>query len=162
MECYEGAPMIKTFRGKIADAAQDEIVLHTNDGSMGYRIVKFEIIGEAPGTDNVENVVKIYTVSQIIQGRSVDGLIDFSENTLLACAFWQYNSSNPAHSTPYQIIFDKMIFNQDIYVTQKDVSGNAQLSNYYIELEQVKLDLSESTVATLKDIRNLEYPPAGG
>jgi len=28
--------------------------------------------------------------------------------------------------------------------------------NYYLELEQIKLDLSESTVATLKDIRNKE------
>jgi len=27
--------------------------------------------------------------------------------------------------------------------------------NYYIELEQVKLDLNENTVATLKDIRNI-------
>ena len=26
--------------------------------------------------------------------------------------------------------------------------------NYYIELEQIKLDIGESTVATLKDIRN--------
>ena len=27
--------------------------------------------------------------------------------------------------------------------------------NYYIELEQIKLDLNENTVATLKDIRNI-------
>ena len=32
------------------------------------------------------------------------------------------------------------------------------LVNYYIELEQMKLDLSENTVATLKDIRNIEQP----
>jgi len=156
MERYEGATMIKTFRGLIADAAQDTIVLHTNDGSTGYRIVKFEIIDKAPGTANLENVVKIYTVSQTTGGLSVDGVIDFSDNTLLGCAFWTYSGSNPTYSTPYQIIFDQMVFNQDIYVTHKDVSANANPSNYYIELEQVKLDLSENIVATLKNLKNLE------
>jgi len=154
MECYEGAAMIKTFRGKIADGLQDEILLHTNNGSTGYRIVKFEIIGAAPGTNNIESVIKIYTVSQTV----IDGLIDFSDNTLLGCAYWQFNSSNPTYSTPYQIIFDQMIFNQDIYVTQKDVSANAKACNYYIELEQVALDINANTVATLKDMRNTAAP----
>jgi len=154
MECYEGATMIKTFRGLIADGAQDTIVLHTNDGSTGYRIVKFEIIGKGPGTNNIESVIKIYSVSQTVK----DGTIDFSDNTLLGCAYWQFNSSNPAYSTPYQIIFDQMIFNQDIYVTHKDVSANAKACNYYIELEQFKLDINANTVATLKDIRNVTTP----
>ena len=48
-----------------------------------------------------------------------------------------------------------MTFNQDIYVTHTDVLG-AGACNYYIELEQFKLDLSENTVATLKDIRNIK------
>jgi len=52
------------------------------------------------------------------------------------------------------IIFDKEIFNQDIYITHTEAAGSALACNYYIELEQVKLDLSENTVATLKDIRN--------
>jgi len=42
--------MIKTFRGLIADGETDTIVLHTNDGSIGYRIVKFQVIQEQPGT----------------------------------------------------------------------------------------------------------------
>ena len=33
--------------------------------------------------------------------------------------------------------------------------GSAAICNYHIELEQMKLDLSEQTVATLKDIRNV-------
>jgi len=53
------------------------------------------------------------------------------------------------------IIFDHEIFNQDIYVTHWSDSG-ADACNYYIELEQVKLSVDESTVATLKDIRNKE------
>jgi len=53
------------------------------------------------------------------------------------------------------IIFDSEIFNQDIYVTYADSQGSTGEMNYYIELEQVNLDLNENTVATLKDIRNL-------
>ena len=45
-------------------------------------------------------------------------------------------------------------FNQDIYVTMKD-SSTGESCNYYIELEQMKLNLDEQTVATLKDIRNV-------
>ena len=52
------------------------------------------------------------------------------------------------------VIFDNEIFNQDIYVCHKAVTGTHPI-NYYIELEQIRLDLSENTVATLKDIRNI-------
>ena len=48
-----------------------------------------------------------------------------------------------------------MTFNQDVYVTFKKTAGTSP-TNYYIELEQVKLALDENTVATLKDIRNIE------
>jgi len=54
--------MIKTFRGMMVDGAQDTIVLHTNDGSTGYRIVKFQIMMEQPGNTAQESVVKIYKV----------------------------------------------------------------------------------------------------
>ena len=37
-----------------------------------------------------------------------------------------------------------------------EISGTQQKMNYYIELEQVSLDLTENTVATLKDIRNIK------
>jgi len=146
--------MIKTFRGLIADGAQDTIVLHTNDGSIGYRIKKLQTIGNVPGTVNHENVLKIYKVSQT----SIDGVIDFSDNTLLGMAFFSGGAASINYPDDSVIIFDSEIFNQDIYITQNDVSGNAAVLNYYIELEQVKLDLSESTVATLKDIRNVTDP----
>ena len=156
MECYEGATLIKTFRGQIADNRQDTIVLHTNDGSMGYRIVKFQIIPREPFDKDQESVVKIYKVSQ----SSIDTLIDFSDNTLLAVGITtNENIVGTGYMMPMQIIFDQEIFNQDIYVTHRD-QDNAEVCNYYIELEQVKLDLSQSTVATLKDIRNeLRIPP---
>ena len=152
MECYEGAKMIKTFRGLIADGNPDTIVLHTNDGSTGYRVTKFQIINKGPpGTLNVEAVFKIYKVSQ----SSVDGVIDFSDNTLLGMAYYT-ESSSPGVAGPTTIIFDHEVFNQDIYVTYNESDSSESFCNYYLELEQVKLDLNESTVSTLKDIGNLK------
>tara|TARA_R100001244_G_scaffold126637_1_gene97036 strand:+ start:602 stop:1027 length:426 start_codon:yes stop_codon:yes gene_type:complete len=139
--------MIKTFRGMIASQGQDTIVLHTNDGSIGYRIVKFQTISNDPASTVAEMIVKIYKVSQPV----IDEKVDFSDNTLLAVSYGSEGSNN---NPPLNIIFDNDVFNQDIYVTYFDDSGNAIPANYYLELEQFKLDLSESTVATLKDIRN--------
>jgi len=144
---------IKTFRGLIASGVQDTIVLHTNDGSTGYRIVKFELIGNNPQVGNQESVIKIYKVSQ----SAIDGLIDFSDNTLLGVGIFK-NYGAVDYNINDQVIFDQEIFNQDIYVTHTDTAGSALACNYYIELEQVKLDLSENTVATLKDIRNITAP----
>ena len=140
---------IKTFRGLIADGAQDTIVLHTNDGSTGYRIVKFQLMGNAPGTVNYESIVKIYKISQT----AVDGEVDFSDNTMIAAGFLE-GSTSVTSTDGIVIVFDNEIFNQDIYITHTDIEGSAAV-NYYIELEQVSLDLNENTVATLKDIRIL-------
>jgi len=158
MECYEGATMIKTFRGLLADGAQDTIVLHTNDGSIGYRILKFQLMATTPIAGDSENVMKIYKVKQ----GTPDATVDFADNTLLAAAVWTnrdiayYVQGDMTPAT----IFDQEIFNQDIYVTNASGTGTESV-NYYIELEQVKLDLSESTVATLKDIRNEHRIPPG-
>ena len=136
----------------MTDGAQDTIVLHTIDGSIGYRITKFQIITRAPGAEQVEHVVKIYKVPQT----SVDGVIDFSDQTLLGAAEYSAND-NGWTAGSHAVIFDQEIFNQDIYVTGIDINGSYSV-NYYIELEQVRLDLNENTVATLKDIRNITAP----
>jgi len=151
MECYEGAKMIKTFRGLINSGEQDIVALHTNNGSMGYRVVKFQVMGETPATQEGESVLKLYKISQT----SIDASIDFNDPTLLGVGLF-FNAANNYYSMNTQVIFDSEIFNQDIYITHFDTS--AKKCNYYLELEQVKLDLSESTVATLKDIRNIEQP----
>jgi len=139
---------IKTFRGLIANQAVDTVTLHTNDGSVGYRVVKFEIM---PPEINMtlETVVKIYKVPQT----SGNSDIDFSNQTLLAAAMIKVGSSSTEVLTLHTI-FDREIFNQDIYITNSDEGGGAKPINYYIELEQIRLDLNENTVATLKDIRN--------
>jgi len=140
--------MIKTFRGKLADGGQDTILLHTNTGSIGYRIKKFQVM---PTTDNdIESTMKIYKIKQ----SSITSDIDFSDNTLLGAAFYTQEGSAQGYPEDMTVIFDNEIFNQDIYVTLKGHNYTAPL-NYYIELEQMKLDINENTVATLKDIRNI-------
>jgi len=153
MECYEGATMIKSFRGLMADDTQDTIVLHTNDGSTGYRIVKFEGMPKSPMVLDQENVLKIYKVEQT----TVDGNVDFSDNTLLGVCCVKYKDGTEGPVSTH-IIFDKEIFNQDIYITQEDVHAGGRECNYYLELEQVKLDINANTVATLKDMRNTAFP----
>jgi hypothetical protein len=139
---------IKSFRGLIVNGAQDTISLHTNDGSTGYRIVKFQVIGDTPVLENQESVIKIYKVP----GKTVDATIDFSDNTLLAVGVWSSHSSATNYPEDMTIIFDNEVFNQDIYVLHS--SPTPRDCNYYIELEQVKLDLNQNTVATLKNLRN--------
>ena len=140
---------IKSFRGKMIDGAIDQISLHTNDGSTGYRIKKVQCVPENPGTTNTEHVFKIYKIPQT----AVTGSIDFSDNTLLASVY--LSSRDDRYGGDNIIVFDNEVFNQDIYLTHDD-TNNAGAVNYYIELEQVKLDLNENTVATLEDIRNIE------
>ena len=144
--------MIKTFRGKIADDGVDTIVLHTNDGSTGYRIKKFQIIQMQPGGQSSQLVCTIWKVDPA----AAQTQVDFSDNRLLGVAY-RSEADAVAVNDGEVIIFDNEIFNQDIYVRATDVAGS-QPTNYYIELEQVKLDLNESTVATLKDIRNKAVP----
>jgi len=151
MERHEGATMIKTFRGLLADDTQDTIVLHTNDGSTGYRIVKFQVMAPQAST-NAESTIQIWKTSQTTNVTTVD----FSNQTLLAAAIIQEDTSAAQQPIPV-IIFDKEIFNQDIYITNKGADYTVNI-NYYLELEQVKLDLNENTVATLKDIRNITAP----
>ena len=143
--------IIKSFRGKIVDNGIDTIPLSTNNGSTGYKIIKFQLMAIDPMSNNQESVVKIYSIPQA----TATADIDFADNTLLAAGYLE-NNSNGATPTFNEaaIVFDNMTFNQDIYVTHFEQGSDAV--NYYIELEQVKLSLDENTVATLKDIRNIE------
>jgi len=143
-----------SFRGKLvttvtAGVVQDIIPLSTNNGSIGYTIKKFEIMG-SNGNETYESVIEIHSID-----KSTNGVIDFDDNTLLAAGIYQDASTNGilAHT---QIIFDNITFNQDIYVSYIESASATTGLNYHIELEQVKLDLNENTVATLKDIRNIK------
>tara|TARA_Y100000361_G_scaffold84535_1_gene74931 strand:- start:43 stop:492 length:450 start_codon:yes stop_codon:yes gene_type:complete len=145
---------IKSFRGKLASGAQETISLHTNNGSTGYKITKFQILPAAWGGATQEINVKIYSIEQNLTTTPASDAIDFSDNTLLAVACQSYNTSaNIAGDVPV-VVFDNVTFNQDIYVVAFDADSNPV--NYHIELDTVKLSLDENTVATLKDIRNIK------
>ena len=76
----------------------------------------------------------------------------FSDQTIIAVGV--YASSADSFNTYKSTVFDNVTINQDIFVTCKDSQGVGG-ANYYIELEQFRLDLGENTVATLKNIRNI-------
>lgn len=141
--------MIKTFRGILSDGGQDTIRLSTVDGMTGYKIHKFQIFAEHPGTVNYENVVKLFKVEQ----DSVTDDVNFSDSRLLGVAYLESRSlSASGHAENNNVVFDQETFNQDIFITHKDADTGTKC-NYYLELEQVRLDLGEATVATLKDMR---------
>ena len=139
--------MIKSFRGQLADGEQDTIRLSTNNGLIGYKIKDFRGMANAPGTVSGEHVVKLYTYTQDV----ITGDVDFDDGTLLGVLYFT-NRADTLHSNESIVIFENVAINQDIFITHFDASGSAS-GNYYLELEQIKLDLSEATVATLKDMR---------
>jgi len=140
--------VVKTYRGQLADSAQEEIPLATRDGSIGYRIVKFQIISKSPSTLTNESTIKIYKTKQT----TVTGIIDFSDGDLLAVAFWSSNSGATYYADDMTVIFDSELFNQDIYITHDEQAGNAPC-NYYLELEQLKLDKTQNMSVTLKAMK---------
>jgi len=140
--------MIKTFRGLLADEEQDTIRLSTNDGLTGYKIVKFEMMANTPGVVEIANVIKIYTRKQT----SVDAVVDFDDQGLLAAGYLESHGAIQDANYRTNVVFESQIINQDIFITHKDVK-TGEACNYYLELEQVKLDVGEASVATLKDMR---------
>ena len=143
--------MIKTFRGRLASSDIDRIRLSTNNGLTGYRIVKFQIFPPTPGGASYENVVQVLTEKP----SSANATVNFDNPLLLAAAYLEGNGSNQ-YPDNLQVVFDHVKINQDIYISNYDVDGDTEAINYYLELEQVKLDLNEATVATLKDMRGRE------
>jgi hypothetical protein len=147
---------IKSFRGLMLKDEKDTISLHTNTGSTGYRIVKFELFPfDIDGSSSMEDLVQVWKTEEAADAATED--CDFGDNRLLAAGYYVRSLSG---SAPYiatiaeaQTVFDNEVFNQDIYVTFNSGQTGAKI-NYYIELEAMKLDLGDQTVATLKDIRN--------
>lgn len=140
---------IKTYKGKLPIGEQEKIHLSTNDGLTGYRIVNFQLFPSNPGQANYELIGKIYLTDQT--GKITD-TVDFSESDLLAAIYQAGKSSENVQ--PIVTVFDKETFNQDIFIYITDISAATNPANYYIELEQFKLDLNSSTYHTLKNIRS--------
>ena len=140
--------VVKTYRGLLADGGQERIRLSTIQGKVGYRIVKFQIFPNNPGTQSGEYVMKTYKVEQT----TVDNVVDFSDQTLLAASY--YTDQNAPSTTPGEIVtvFDQEVFNQDIYITYVDTDGS-ESTNYYLELEVIPLTAQGAEYTTLKDLR---------
>ena len=145
--------MIKSFRGLLEDGGQDHIRLQTIKGKVGYRIVKFQIIQQEPGQQSVESTVKIYTQKQ----STINNNIAFTDSSLLAAAIW-HKQDNSAYALIDHVIFDREIFNQDIFLTHQE-TDNAYACNYYLELEVIPLTDHDAEFTTLKDIRGRNTTP---
>jgi len=137
---------ILSYRGLMPADSFDTILLSTKKGEVGYRITKLEVVSGGPVGLSPEAVIQIWKDPQSATSYN----IDFSNNRLLAAAFYE-NNQNVAGDGGSVIIFDQEIFNQDIYLTCASTDGAI---NYYLEIEVIKLDESQAMVATLKDIRN--------
>ena len=140
--------MIKTFRALLGDDKQDTIRLSTNTGLIGYRIVKFRLMPNDPGGANTEHIVKIFTREQTANTT----VVDFSDPTLLGAGHINNELQTSYYPIDGEVIFDHVVVNQDIFITHKS-EGTVKSCNYYLELEQIKLDVNEAAVATLKDMR---------
>jgi len=132
---------VHSFRGALGDSGQDKINLERQNVTLAYRIVKFSIITNSPGTATLVHVVKIYKEKQT----SVTGTIDFTDPNLLGCAV---NQGLQAGNSDIQIIFENEIFSRNIYLTAKEIVGASGTVNYYIELEEVPV--SAATLMQLK------------
>ena len=141
---------IKTFRGQIPIGVQEKINLSTNDGLTGYRIKKFQILSSTPGVGDLEYIAQIYSTNK---SSNVNTEPDFSNPNLLAVIYYQ-DDARPLYPESQSVIFDNEVINQDIFVNVTDAGGATTPCNFYIELEQIKLDLNESTYTTLKNIRS--------
>ena len=138
---------IKSFRGQLAHDQEETIRLSTNQGLIGYKINKFEVIPANPATTSQESIVKIFTQPN----QTIQEDILFDDPLLMAVA-WAENNSSAAYFGGDTIIFDNTTINQNLFINHWE-GGSAQPINYHLELEQVKLSKDEAAVATLKDMR---------
>ena len=141
---------IISYRGTLAIGLEDRISLRTIKGKVGYKINKFQIIGTAPGTGNVEYVGKITKVTD----PNIGAVVKFTDADLLAVSYLKECDSE---DKPFSqgIIFDNEKFNQDIFVNITDAAGGTTPCNYYIELETMDLSELETTMLTLKSLRTV-------
>ena len=147
---------IKTFKGLLPSGGQNKIQISTRDGSLGYRIVKFEIMPHVPGDNNDQELICMIWKNEKTATELADNTTsrpNFGNNMLIGTAFYVNDTAGHVNYNGITV-FDREVFNQDIFVTMRDIGGSTQDCNYYIELEQMNLDLNQNTLVTLKDIRN--------
>ena len=135
---------IKSFRGKLDPTnqleAQNQIYLAGGESDTGYRVVKFDIMPVSPDGSH-ESVVKLFKKKQSV----IDMTIDFTDDSLIAAAWYAFEGSGSGDATGYLTqFFDSQVINQDLFVTC--AGGQSKLMNYYIEVEEFKMSGSEQAV----------------
>jgi len=130
---YTGTGKMHSFRGLLADAAQERIRIQGPVGSIAWRITKFQIIEKSPLDTSARWCVKIFRESQ----SSIDTQIDFRNDELLAVGVWSGQASAHNYPEDMNVIFDNALFSRNIHISAKAEAGSS--CNYYIELEEVKL-----------------------
>jgi len=148
--------MIKTFRGLLADGGQDRIRLQTIKGKVGYKIIKYQIMPHAVGDNNdQEHVIIIWNKERTTTelGNTSTSRPNFTDSDLLAVAI-NINDVSTSLNYAESVIFDNVVFNQDIFISHRDIAGGAQACNYYLELEVIPLDDAGAEYTTLKDMRS--------
>ena len=132
---YKGTGKMHSFRGLLADGDQEKIRIQGSVGAIAWRITKFQVVSETAATTVNESTVKIYREEQ----SSVTATINFTEDELLAAAFYRGTAVPSQPISPTIIIFDNALFVRNIWVTHEDSEASGINMNYYIELEEVKV-----------------------
>jgi len=131
---YKGTGKMHSFKGLLADGAQERIRIQGATGEIAWRITKFQIMMKTPGTGGgTESIVKIYREEQT----TVDGVIDFGNDELLGAAYIS-EQDNAQYPPGIVIVFDNALFSRNIWITHNDIDGSHNI-NYYMELEEVKV-----------------------
>jgi len=131
---YKGTGKVHSFRGLLADEEQQKIRIQGSVGTIAWRITKFQIMGDAPVTENQESVVKIFREVQ----SSFDATVNFTDDELLGVAVWSSHSTATNYPEDLSVIFDNSLFVRNIYISHAEAAA-ARSCNYYIELEEVKV-----------------------
>jgi len=128
---YKGTGKVSSFRGLLVnDDIPERIHIQGSVGAIAWRITKFQVMG-INEDKNYETVVQINR-KEITPSDSVN----FADNDLLGAAL--YGDTDSIDQATSSVIFDREIFNQDIFISAKATAGTSAI-NYYIELEEVKV-----------------------
>jgi len=133
---YKGTGQMHSFRGLLADGGQDRIRIEGATGEIAWRITKFQIFGNVPGSGNMESTLMVWREKQDTVSTSV-ATVDFSNDELLAAAYWA-SGAGLDQIGQSEVVFDNTLFVRNIYITHTDTVGSSSF-NYYIELEEVKV-----------------------
>ena len=134
---------IKTFRGKLIDHTMDRISLQGGESDIGYRLVKFQVMGKDENQD-YETTIQIFKTKPEFTTTKTQQ-VDFTDDTLLAACFYN-DSTSGGEEAAQTIMFDKEVINQDLYITMDGSQTSNATINYYLEFEEVKMSNGEQAV----------------